>query len=921
MPKVSPIQQNFNAGEISPLMYGRTDIDKYKNALKVCLNGIPYVQGGWTRRPGTYFSNEVKDSTKATRTTAFKFSTTQAYILEWGNLYVRFNKNNGPVLEATKAITGATAANPVVITAVGHGYSTGDHVEIASVGGMTQINARRYSITKLTDDTFSLQDLGGTNVNGTAYTTYTSGGTAARVYTVVTPYATADLFQLRFTQSADTLYIFHPGYKQRSLSRTGDTAWTLTTLTFLDGPYLIVNATETTLTPSAATAAVPTAITGAVNNGSGLIRITATAHGLNTGDHVTVEGVTGTTEANGDWFVTRINANDVDLIGSAFVNTYIGGGTIVLHRVLTASSIEGINDGVGFKTTDAGRFIRLKQGSVWGYVVVRGYVSATEVRIKILSTLTNTNAKVNWRLGLWSDTTGYPACGTFYEDRLVQGGNTSAQARLDGSRTSNYLDYSPSDTDGTVTDSHAISFTLNAADVQVIRWMLGDDEGLMVGTYEGEWMVRPATSAAALTPTSISARQSLAHGSANVQAVRAGKGVLYVQKSQRKVRELTYTLYPSSGLVSPDMTVLAEHITKGPTPETSGVKEMAYQQEPVSIVWGPRYDGVLLGFTYEREQKVEGWHRHILGGYSDAGHLASPVVESVASIPAADGKRDEVWMVVQRYINGRSVRYIEYMTKIREQGDAQEDAFYVDCGLTYDGSPTTTISGLYHLAGETVAVFADGAAHVNKVVSATGTITLDVSASVVQVGYNYNSDGQMLRLDAGAADGTAIGKFQRSHRVAFLVHDTLGLKVGSNFNTSGPGKLTELPFRTSADPTDTMVPLFSGIKDDFTWEGDSTKDNYACWRIDTPFPATILAVMPRTHTQDAWCDMWRRFEDIMFSEWSFSRCRNGLKRIWLSRIFSRWRMSGRWRGWKTECRWHVWGLFRMIHSERWSGLL
>jgi hypothetical protein len=151
--------------------------------------------------------------------------------------------------------------------------------------------------------------------------------------------------------------------------------------------------------------------------------------------------------------------------------------------------------------------------------------------------------------------------------------------------------------------------------------------------------------------------------------VRAGKSVLYVQRAGRKVRELAY-VYEVDGFRSPDMTVLSEHITKGATAALSGVKDMSYQQEPQSLVWVPRNDGVLLGFTYERDQKVLGWHRHVLGGYSDAGHTAAPLVESVACIPSADGTRDEVWMIVKRYINGAVKRYVEYMTKIWEKDDA-----------------------------------------------------------------------------------------------------------------------------------------------------------------------------------------------------------------------------------------------------------
>lgn len=773
MPKASPIQSTFNSGEFSPLMLGRVDFDLYKTALQTCLNGIPLVQGGWTRRPGTYFSNEVKDSTAITRVVSFKFSTTQAYIIEFGASYVRFNRNNGPVLETAVNITGATQANPVVVTAAAHGYSNGDHVEIFSVGGMTQINNRRFKVAGVAANTFQLQDLGGTNVNGTAFGAYTAGGTAQRAYTVATPYAAADLFNLRFTQSADVLYIFHPGYAPRKLSRTGHTNWTLSTIVWLDGPYMKQNTTATTLTPSAATG-------------------------------------TGVT--------------------------------------LTASSTVGINTDTGFQTTDVGRLVRIKEGSTWGYVRITGWTSTTVVTVDVINTLTNTNAKTAWRMGLWSDTTGYPACGTFNDDRLIMGGNTSEQQRFDGSRTGDYENMAPSDTDGTVSDSHAISFTMNSNDVQVIRWLLGLEKGLLSGTAEGEWLVRPSTASAALTPTNVNAKQSSARGSANVQALKIGEEIVYVHKSGRKLREMSY-VYQKDGYQSVDITRLSEHITKAATAATSGIKEMAHQQEPQSVIWAVRNDGVLLGFTYERDEKVFAWHRHTLGGWSDAGHTAGAKVESVATIPSQDGTRDEVWLVVQRYINGRSVRYIEYMTKIWEKDDVQEDAVYGDCALTYEGSAVTSIAGLFHLAGETVQILADGAARPEVTVSALGAVTLTRSASVVQFGYSYNSDGKSLRPEAGSADGTAQGKTQRTHRLALRLFDTLGLKIGANFNASGPGALKTITFRTSNDNTGAAVPLYTGDKS-FLFDGSYTDDNVVCWRFDGMLPATVLALMPQLHTQD-----------------------------------------------------------------------
>lgn len=769
MPKASAIQANFNSGEFSPLLYGRVDFDAYKNALAMCLNQIPLVQGGLARRPGTYFAAEVKDSTKSTRAVRFEFSTTQAYIIEFGDLYMRFYRNNGPVLETAVNITAATAANPVVITAAGHGFSVDNDVEIASVGGMVQLNGRRFRVAATTANTFALKDLGGTDVDGSAFTAYTAGGTASRVYTLVTTYAAADLFQLKFTQSADVLYVAHPSYAQRKITRTAHTSWSINAISFLDGPYLIANSTATTFTCAATS--------------------------------------------------------------GASVN-------------VTASAVAGINGDTGFQTTDVGRPVRIKVSATnWGWGAIVARTSTTQIAVTFTAAVGGTSATTNWRLGVWSDTTGYPGAVAFKEDRLTWGGSTGSPQRIDFSKTGDYENMAPSALDGAIADDNAISVTLNSNDVQFIRWMIDDEKGLLVGTVRGEWVVRPSNQNEALSPTNVKASLSTTHGSKNIQCVRAGKAVLYVQRAGRKVRELAY-VYDVDGYRSPDMTVLAQHITRG------GIVEISYQQEPQSLVWAVRADGTLLGFTYEREQKVLGWHRHVLGGFSDSGHTADPMVESVACIPSADGTRDELWVIVKRYVNGRAVRYVEYLTQMWERDVVeQEDAFFADCGLTYDGTPVTTIRGLYHLAGETVQVLADGAAHVNCTVSSTGSITLARSSSVVQVGYAYNSDGQALRPEAGAADGTAQGKSQRSHRVVFRLHDTLGLQIGSNFNSSGTGKLTELTFRKSSDDTSTAVPLFSGDKGE-TWEGDYTSENYVCWRNSSLFPQTILAIMPQLHTQD-----------------------------------------------------------------------
>ncbi len=220
-------QSSYTSGELAPSLAGRVDLAKFRVGLATQLNWYSIVHGGSTTRPGTAFVGEIIDNAARGRLMRFQFSTTQTYALEFGNLTMRVIREGGYVLETAGAITGITQANPAVVTQVAHGYTTGDDVWIASVGGMTEVNLRRYRIIVLTANTFSL-----VGVNSTGFAAYTAGGTGARVYTLVTPYVTADLPLLKVVQSLDTMTITHPSYAPRNLTRSGHAAWSLATITF-----------------------------------------------------------------------------------------------------------------------------------------------------------------------------------------------------------------------------------------------------------------------------------------------------------------------------------------------------------------------------------------------------------------------------------------------------------------------------------------------------------------------------------------------------------------------------------------------------------------------------------------------------------------------------------------------------------------
>lgn len=732
MPRATWGQTNFNGGEWSPFVYGRINLEKYKTALQVCENYVPTAQGMLTRRPGTKYVAAVKDSTAKTRLQRFEFSTTQAYVLEFGNNYIRFFANDGQLnISAPSAYNGATA------------YVIGD---LVAQGGVNY-----YCIAATT---------GNAPPNATYW--YPLTGT---IYEIPTTYATADLFNLNFTQSADTLYIVHPSYAPMKLQRFGATNWKLTALSFLDGPYLTTNATTTTLTLSA------------VGPGAGI--------------------------------------------------------------TVTASAVTGINGDTGFKASDVGRQLRFKSGANWGWGTITAFTDTTHVTMTVTSAPSSAVASTTWRLGLYNSANGYPSAVTFHEDRLVFGGCTQYPQRLDGSNSSDYENMAPSAADGTVAANNAYSFSLNANTVNAIRWLASDERALLVGTAGGEWIVRASDNTSAISATNVVAKQSTKFGSANVAPAQVGKSTLFIVRSGKKMRELAY-VFTVDGFQAPDMTLVAEHVTG------AGLSQLAVTTLPYPVVWGVRADGQLVGFTYEREQEVAGWHRHVIGGYSNAGQSAAAIVESVAAIPYTDGSRDEVWVIVNRYINGATKRYVEVMSKWWENGDALADGIFVDGALTYSGVSASTLSGLSHLEGQSVTVLAGGATHPNVTVT-SGQITLSRSVTKAQIGLGYNSTARTMAIEAGAADGVAQGKKQRVFKVMMRLWQSLGLQLEATKNSTTAW--VDQTFRKAGDPMDSAPPIFSGIKV-WNYEGTFTEGPTVAFRQNLPLPSNVSLLVARIDTED-----------------------------------------------------------------------
>ncbi|HEU0070941.1 MAG TPA: hypothetical protein VFS04_06580, partial [Alphaproteobacteria bacterium] len=484
-----------------------------------------------------------------------------------------------------------------------------------------------------------------------------------------------------------------------------------------------------------------------------------------------------------------------------------------------------------FTANDVGRSVRMKHTSTWGWARILAYTDATHVTASVQSTLGGTTATAAWQFGAWQQAGSYPACVSFYEERLFFAGSRDKPQTIWASRSGDFENFAPTETDGTLADDCALSFTIATDQVNAIRW-LSPGAVLAVGTVGGEFTLRASAQDEPLTPANVQVKRQTTRGCAYQPPIQVDSVVLFLQRAGRKIREFVFA-FETDGYQAPDLTLLAEHLTRG------GGKQMAYMREPDSTLWAARADGLLLGMTYERPQEVVAWHRHILGGAFGDGPAKA---ESLAVIPAPGGGEDQLWLAVARTIGGETRRHIEFLEAPFEEGQSQADAFFVDCGLTYDGARADVIAGLDHLEGETVAVLADGAVHPERLVGG-GEIELDWPAAKAQVGLPYRSRLQTMRFEAGAQDGTAQGKTARIHAATVRLWNSLGVKLGAD------DALETLPFRNSSDAMDAPPALFTGDKRVAFPKGYGTAPRVTVAQ-DQPLPLTVLAIMPRLNVFD-----------------------------------------------------------------------
>lgn len=726
-------QAAFVKGEVDPVLHSRADVDFWRVALKECTNFHVLVQGGLRRRSGTIFVTEVANSAKKSRLFPFVFNADQAYVLDM---------NGG--------------------------------------GTIRFVSQRAYLLS------------------------------GASPYAISHAWAEDDLFRLSTAQANDVMYVAHKSYQPRQIQRNGDIDWTIEDQEFKDGPYLPLDTTSTTLTPSARGSVTPimtsnSAPSGAASDnlanatawyvfdadktsryqvgsvqgwiqyqvgGSAKIAdaywITATPgpatdempvswtfEGSNNGTTWTIldtrDGETGWTSGE-TRFYSFTNATAFSYYRLKWKGVDGGSNTnlceIGIHEEgnsqtpfnLVASSVTDINGGQGFQASDVGRAIRLKgSDGHWRWARITSRTSTTTVKIRLYGhSLPDINPIAQWQMGSFSAESGWPGANTLYDERLVFARTDAQPLTIFGSKQSQFDDFGTSDP---ALETDGLSLTLLSTNMNEILW-ISDNDDLVSGSAGQIRSIGPADFTKAFSATNLTQKKGPTNGAFFLQPITVGGVTLYVAAGGKKIRELV--LGDQNRYVAPELSVLGSHMLK------SGIVDWAFAENPDPTIYAVNGSGELIAIAYDRDQKVVGFSRfEIAGGF----------VESVAVVPGVTAGYSDVYLVVKRTINGSTKRYIEVLD---DPFDADlmdvEDAFFLDCGLKYDGTAISTVTGLDHLEGEEVVALADGGVVADDLTVSGGSVTLPYAAEKIAIGLAYASRAVTLPVSGPQQDGSIFGR-------------------------------------------------------------------------------------------------------------------------------------------------------------------
>ena len=699
-------QVSFNGGEYTEFMDPRVDVAKYGKGCRMMENFYPLPFGGAMSRPGTVHGGAAKYSDKKCRLKNFTYSTTTTFDIEVGHEYFRFWKDQA-------AVDAPSPAAWLTATA----YVVDDYVIESSIV--------YRCIVDHTSGTFA------TDLAALDWEVLT-------VLEVTSPYDETDLFELQFEQVRDVLYIVHPDYKLRKLVRYGDDDWRLSLVDWgedVNYPPLAPQNIDATKT----IAIVETSGVGDASVIGGVLTLTASGHTWETsqiGDFIMVghdrsvtstyrEVVTGGyTSAGfyvlGDYVLQTSGTGecDIEFQESSDNNTW---------KTKSTQTVLGTNKNVLITGSTSKptwfRFIETNHATdnlvvimetstpfVPGLVKIISRTSPTVVVTEVIEPLYAATTTDQWAEQFFSDTRGHPRAVCIHRNRLCLASNDiwlSQPGNFEHFRVRNDAD-------------SGFKIAVNRSGSHLIQWMV-DLRELRFGTTEGEAVIVPESDSEAFSYSNYRIRWDSNYGSKYLRAETINGTTLFLQPEGRTLRYQALT--GIENFYSADtLTTLADHIAG------DGITQTAYQRQRYPTFHGVRSDGQLASLLFEQSQNIQSWYRMVTDGS----------IESISVTPKPD-EEDRVAYAVKRTVSGADVRHIEFQAVGQYrilQNSTQDDMFFVDDGVTTTGTDLTTISGLEHLEGVSVAILGDGAAMSERTVSG-GAITLDYACDTVTVGRPY----------------------------------------------------------------------------------------------------------------------------------------------------------------------------------------
>jgi hypothetical protein len=672
-------------------------------------------------------------------------------------------------------------------------------------------------------------------LNGTVYIEFQSTGSAqidnvlldSPIYVIDSPYVQAELNELRFARSYDTMYITHPDHTPYQLQRLGHDNWRLTQVIFVEPPYLDENITDTTITPSATTGSITVTASTSIFVSTDVGRAIRYKAGPDKSDVTTYTGTGAQTYFDIPFYPQGSSDLIVNFIESSGVRTsktYTSGVPSAGQFTITNGQVR---TGDTASTSQRIEISPVNAGSgEWGWMTITAYTSGTQVTALVEKDLAGTNASDQWRLGAWSATTGYPKTAVIHEQRLLFANTTNQPYTFWGSEIGNYTNFQPDNVlyKGVVDNDTSYSFTLSGESSQAILW-LRSKGALILGTSSSIHSAKG--SSGSITVSNITVRKESDVRCADIDPAETKDEVIFIDKRGRRVYSVFYQ-FEIDGYAVQEIALLADHLG-GQYP----IQELDYQDSSKTI-WARRSNGTLISCIYLRSQDVNGWSRHTIAGNNVS-------VEAICVVPGST--EDELWLEVARKINNVDKKYIELLLP-RFEFLTKENSRFLDCSSAYTGALADVISGLDHLEGETIEVLANGAVHPNVTVSG-GQVTLNYEVTNATFGYGFVSEIETLPIDAGSQIGSSIASISRITEVAFKFKESLGGEFGYDEVSTDI-----IPFRTSDDVMNSSPELFTGLKI-LKFNTGFNRDYKVYLKQEQPLPMTVLNIIFKAQISDA----------------------------------------------------------------------